>query len=235
VAVLPFRNATGSASFDALARGMPDLLAAMAGHARDVVVVERERLAALFGELGLEGRQDTGGEGALRLGRMLGAGVVVGGSLARVDATPRLVANAHVYDVKSSRVLQSVEVRGSLADLTALAAELAARLFEALDTPFAAPSPEQIDHSPEANLHFMRGLGYYYAGIPERAVAAFTRALATDAGHAAARYWNARAYLLLGDAGHAAIECRRLARDAPGDPRLSELRTLLKTSGGDTP
>ena len=45
---------------------------------------------------------------------------------------------------------------------------------------------EQIDQSPQANLHFMQALGYYYAGMPEQATTEFLKTLAIDPAHAEA-------------------------------------------------
>jgi hypothetical protein len=118
---------------------------------------------------------------------------------------------AHVTEVESTRILGSEQVEAEPEDLVAPLTELAAKLERALHAR-ASGSPGGLDPTPEANLHFLRGLARYYAGQHHRALAEFLRAGAEPGLSDSAVLWRANCYLDLEEFGHAFLELARLQR-----------------------
>jgi len=85
-----------------------------------------------------------------------------------------------------------------------------------------------IDEKPEVNLHFIRGLGYYYANRHDEAIMEFLNTLFGDEKYVDARYWMARSYLATGEPEHARLELERIVQEYPAHPLTSESRQLLE-------
>ena len=105
--------------------------------------------------------------------------------------------------------------------------KLARELAGDLNLKLPELTPQQIDKSPEANLHFMRGLGYYYAKMPDEAVVEFMKVLAIDPSHARARYWNGMAYFDQGEFDHAKLEFARFLKQFGGHALAPRAKDLL--------
>jgi tetratricopeptide (TPR) repeat protein len=112
------------------------------------------------------------------------------------------VARSARAATKADRLIEAVE-------------KLSRELAEGLSLKLPELTQEQIDKSPEANLHFMRGLGHYFANMPDHAIACFMKALASDPAHARARFWNGKTYLDQGEHEHARIELDRFLKQFP--------------------
>ena len=89
-----------------------------------------------------------------------------------------------------------------------------------------------VDSSPLINTHFMKGLGYYYNGLFDHAVAEFMQVIDLDPARADARMWLGKCYVAGGEHDHARIEFERFLQEFPnhedGDT-VSEALSLLGT------
>ena len=104
VAITSFENQTDEILLDGWQRNLPDYLAAELGNAKEIVLLERNRLKELFAEMHLA----LGGfveDSALvsKIGKMAGADVLISGIITRVEG--RYVILAHLTRVKTSEVL----------------------------------------------------------------------------------------------------------------------------------
>jgi TolB-like protein len=228
IAVLPFRNSSDKADLDPICQGIADLMPACARKAEGVAFVERQRLDKIIAEqkVSLVGLSDP--NMSVRLGKLLGAKyVVLGGVLSRQNM---VVINAHLYEVETARVVRSAESTGKISDLLDLIQSLSTELMQALRVELPALSSADIDRSPEANLHFMRGLGYYYGNMPHHAIAEFMRTLGIDPKHSRCRYWNAKVYFDLREYRHAKIELTRFLSEFPEHEYALKAKRMLSTS-----
>jgi hypothetical protein len=173
-------------------------------------VVERERLASLLAEQSLTATSLSEPGTRRALGKLLGARWMLHGSLARRGA--KLWIAVHVTEVASTRVLASGEIEAEPSDLARELAELTAKLVRALPASHGAVAPGELDPTPVASLHLLRGLGAYYSGEHHRALAEFLRAGAEPALADTAALWRARTYLALAEPAHAYLELARLER-----------------------
>jgi TolB-like protein len=210
IAALPFDERSADNRYAALAAGMGDILMAGLSEAEGLRFVEREALEAVLRELAAASVAAPASRA--RLGKAVGAQFVLTGSVAASGDDIRITAE--LLEVSTARVAGAVKVAARADRLAAAVAKLTRELVGRLNVELPELTPEQIDRSPEANLHFVRGLGYYYAGMPEHATAQFLKTLAIDPAHAEARFYNGMAYFdHAGEHDHAAAEFGRFLKD----------------------
>jgi TolB-like protein len=232
VCVLPLDVGGADPALSDLAGALSELLALAFARSDECALVDRARLAALLAEQSLASALAE--DGARRtLGRLLGARWLVHGTLARRGT--RLWIAVHVTDVESTRVLASQQVEADPGALEQALPELVAGLMRALRAPRGGPAQE-LDPTPLASLHFLRGLSHATSGQHERALAEFLRSGAEPALAAASALWRANCYLALERHAHAYLELARLTA-APGeggvpaapavDPRVLDQKLAL--------
>lgn len=159
--------------------------------------------------------------------RLLEADYVLSGAVTVLDEG--FLLNAHLLEVETARVALSASARGEGDDPVRVVRKVAEELAEGLDFHLPELRPEDIDRHPEANLHFMRGLGYYHAHMRNHAVAQFMKALSREPGFARARYWLATCYVDLAEYRHAEIELERFLEDYPEHPLADRVKAQLQT------
>lgn len=160
----------------------------------------------------------------MRVGKIVGARFVLAGSVVPIGNTFQI--NAHLLEVSTARVVRSAQVAAHSDRLFEPLDKLARELAGDLNLKLPELTPQQIDKSPEANLHFMRGLGYYYAKMPDEAIVEFMKVLAIDPSHARARFWNGMSYFDQGEYVHAKLEFARFLKQFDKHtlaPRAKEL------------
>ncbi len=81
------------------------------------------------------------------------------------------------------------------------------------------------------NLHFIRGLGYYYANRYDEAVMEFLNTLYGDEKYVDARYWMARSYLATNEPDHARIELERIVTEYPEHRLAASAKDFLSHAG----
>ena len=227
IAALPFRDSSPGGKYAPLADGKGDLLAAFLAKSDRLVVVERAALDKVLKEqrLSLTGLVDP--KTKAKVGRLLGAKYILSGGLTVVGG--KLHINAHLFEVKTTRVALSAKAEGKVNDLFTPARQLAGKLARVIDVKLPEIKESDIDKSPVANLHFMRGLGYYYGKMPDHAIAEFMKALALKRDHARARYWNGRCYFDGKEYEHALIEFERFLKDFPKHDLAGNVRKMRDT------
>jgi TolB-like protein/tetratricopeptide (TPR) repeat protein len=125
IAVLPF-HATGSDEVREFGVGMVDLLSAALSDVGPIrTVASRSVLARVGG-----GPAPLSVEAALVVGRELGAGSVLTGSITAFGGDARLIGE--LRDVRSGAVMATADVRGSLSGIMALTDQLAVALLREL-------------------------------------------------------------------------------------------------------
>ena len=231
IAALPFAESSADGSFAPLATAIGDILVARFSDAEGVVFVERAAIDEVLRELELS--TAVGAADQCRFGKTLGAQFVLTGNVTLAGNT--IVVAAHLVEVSTARVARSAKVTAREGHLFESVESLARELAGQFRLQLPELTPDQIDRSPEANLHFMRGLGYYHAGMPEHATTQFLKTLATDPGHAEARFYNGMNYLrLAGESDHAKLELVRFLREF-GDHRLAARATEALRQCGTRP
>lgn len=223
IAALPFAGAAAGDRYAPLAEAIGDMLLVRMSGAEGLALVERSAIDKVLGEQELTARM--GPDDQARLGKLVGARFVLTGSVTAVGE--ELQISASLLEIGTRRVARSAKVTARPDALVEPVDRLARDLTGGLNLRLPELSPAQIDRSPEANLHFTRGLGYYYAKMPERASAQFMKALAIDPRHARARFHGGINYFDQSEYGHARIELGRFVRQFGTHPLVPRARKVL--------
>jgi TolA-binding protein len=158
LAILYLQNLSPDAKLDPMEVGFTDTLITYLQDRPGVSVVERDQLNKVLEELGLQkSALGESGESA-KIGRMLGAQVLLLGSY--LVTKDRIRFDAHLVSADTGMLIQAVSASGSTADLEASVRTLADRTAAAL-----AARPRKVslaEHksktSLEAMLHYSQGL-----------------------------------------------------------------------------
>jgi Curli production assembly/transport component CsgG len=208
--ILPFQQLQADASLDYLEEALPALLAvAVSGSGETNAVVERQHVNRVLAEqsLTLEGLTST--DSRHRIGRLLGATVMITGSFVRRGQ--QLLVTMRASDLETGIITASAEGLGPTGQLSDLVGRLYGRLAADLGQRLPNLTPAQIDETPLSNLHFMKGLGHYHAARYSHALAEFMLAGEDERLTDISRFWLAQAYLAQQQHDHAYLELSRLA------------------------
>jgi TolB-like protein len=229
IAVLPVENATGDAGLDALEDGFSDVLVAALSNLEGVTVVGRDELSSIVSELarGLSGQAAS--DSAARLGKLTGANILVKGSFTLQDK--RIAVVVHAYQLETTRLLASAQSSNKLSELATLGETLASKLVARLTRSEGLDAVLPVDRHPQINLHFMKGLGFYYNQLYDHAIAEFMLVSYLQPAHGEAAYWTAKSYYDSGDFEHARVELSAFLRDFVKHPKTKTAARLLRSLG----
>lgn len=119
LAVLPFRNNTGEAKYGDLGNTLAESAAIELKAAGGILIVERQRIDEILSELKLQKADAIDEETAVKVGRLLGAQLMVFGSFASLDDV--VLLTARVVSVETGEILGAASERGnSFAELEGL-------------------------------------------------------------------------------------------------------------------
>jgi tetratricopeptide (TPR) repeat protein len=226
LAVLPLNYRGAKAQYEPLGRGLAEMLITDLANVGDLRVVERVRLQAILSELEFGQTDYVDPASAPRVGRLLGAGRLAGGSY-RVTQAEDIRMDMTVIELNSETTPRIPTQEGALADLFALQKELALALLDALDVSLTreeraaiAPVPTE---SLDALLAFSKGLLDEDEGRFEAAAEHYRNAVAIDPGFSASAQRAARAERL-----HAAGGTPQNALSAALEPPAAATSALLQ-------
>jgi len=201
--ILPFEQPHAEASQDYLKEALPALLAVAISRSDEHAVVDRRHLDQVLAEQSLTLEGLTSPDARHRIGKLLGATAIITGSFVQQDQD--LLITMRAADLETGIVTAAAEARGPAGRPGQLVNKLYRRLAGDLNRRLPDLAPDQIDETPLANLHFMKGLGFYYSARYSQALAEFTLATGDIS-----RLWMANAYLAQQQYSHAYLELRRL-------------------------
>lgn len=254
LAVLPFADGGHDEAWDGLGQALSGMVTTDLVDVPALVLVERARLDVVLDELSLARRGVVDPSTAARVGRGLGADLLLQGSYTVVGDT--LLLDARVVDVETSRVLGAADAQGAVTDFVAVEKELVTDLLATLDVSLDGAATRRLmlrapTEAWEALSSYGSGLDAQRAGRLDDARAAFERAVATDPAFALATTALSELRGVLeserarqasvGDRTHADAEARVLARwagrpwerlpaDASPDARMDALVGIALTA-----
>jgi len=224
--ILPFDNPEADASVAHLEEAIPALLAVAISQSDQHAVVDRRYLNQVLAEQSLTLEGLTAQKTKHEVGRLLGATVMISGSFMKQGRD--LLITMRASDVETGMVAATAEARGPAGQLGRLVSELYRRLARDLGRRLPDLRPDQIDEAPLANLHFMRGLGYYYSARYHQALAEFMQATREKPLADISRLWLANSYLAQEDYDHAYLELSRLRLDGSRSFRRGEVEAKMR-------
>lgn len=226
IIVEPIANSTGDDNLDPLSAGFSDLLVAYLSSYEELEILYREDMHRIWQELaqsmtGLD-KADT-----LRIGALIQANTLIKGGFVKVNGS--FQANVHIYDVETTQLRYSFEETGVIESVDSIASSMARDIAGKLLSNSNTTSSSSTDAQPLVNTHFMKGLGYFYNGLYDHAVAEFMQVLDLDPARADARMWLGKTYAAGGEHDHARIEYERFLREFPQHESADGIQTALDT------
>ncbi len=187
--VAPFANKTGDARYDALSKGLADMLTTDLAHARDLQLVERERIAAVIAELKLGKSKWVDRKSAQRAGKLLGADLLLVGAVTAWAPTLRL--DARMVSVETGEVMVTASAQGPQRSFFQVEAELARKLLKGFGVAVSPMLRMKIGKAPTRSFKALQaysaGLDAHDKGDKAGAEKAYKAALSADPGFAAAQ------------------------------------------------
>ncbi len=223
--ILPFDNLHADASLEYLTEAVPALLAVAISQSQEHAVVDRQHLNQVLSEQSLTLAGLTSPSTRHRVGRLLGATVMISGSFSK-DGQDLLIT-LRASDVETGIVTAAAEASGPAGQLGPLLSKLFRKLAQDLGRRLPDLRADQIDEAPLSNLHFMRGLVYYYSARYNHAIVEFMEAAEEEKLSALSRLWLANAYLAQQQYGHAYLELSRLIRTASRNLPRNEVEAKI--------
>jgi TolB-like protein len=223
--ILPFDNPQADVSLGYLEEAIPALLAVALSQSDWHAVVDRQHVNQVLAELSLTLEGLTARKGSPEVGRLLGATIMVSGSVAREG--PNLLLAMRAVDLETGIVTATADARGPYIQLGRLVGDVHRRISRDLGRRLPDLAGHQIDHAPVSNLHFMRGLGYYYSARYNQAVAEFMHAAEEPRSSDLSRLWLANAYLAQEQYAHACLELSRLRPDTARKVGFADLAAKM--------
>lgn len=184
--VLYFQNKTGRPDIDPVQKGLAAMLITDLSTVKGLQVIERVRLQALLEEIGLGTTGLVEPETAPRVGKLLGAEWLVGGSLGSGQTAEVLQIQSNFLDVPSEEIQGQALVKGALSNLFMLEKDL---LFEILKIMQIELRPEDRERLMRPCTTNMKALMALFQGIEqsdrgeyEKAAEYYEAGLQEDAG-----------------------------------------------------
>lgn len=203
IAVLPFRDHTGSDELAWLAEGVPSMLLTSLAQTEGLDVVSNTRVQEIVSQLGAPSLQDLDAAALAEFAARSGAGAVVVGDLYYTGTEYRF--DVQVEDVDEGRVLNAYSATGPF--VFALVDDLAGQIRAGLEldtTPPTASIAAVTTDSLEAWRAYDQGMAFLANVRLAEAVGAFEEAVRLDPDFAMAHFYLGRLPLLLADISMAA-------------------------------
>jgi hypothetical protein len=209
-----------------LEEALPALLAVAISHSDRHAVVDRQHLEQVLAEQSLTLEGLTSPDTRHRIGRLLGATVIITGSF--VQQAHELLMSVRAFDLETGIITATAEARGPTGQSGQLVSKLYQRLAGDLEGRLPNLAPDQIDEAPLANLHFMKGLGHYHSARFSQALAEFILAAEDKRLADVSRLWLANVYLAQQQYAHAYLELSRLRKSGSSNHREIEITAKMR-------
>jgi tetratricopeptide (TPR) repeat protein len=191
VAVMPFRFTGSDTSLKPLERGLAELVVTDLSRSKALKVVERTQLQALLDEIQLQQTAGVSAGTGVRVGKILQAGSLVGGSISQLP-TNQLNTSASVTLVQTTRAAGSgFTGQTTVEQFFALEKNLVLKMFQDLGVTLTTAERNAIEQRPTrsmaAFLAYSRGLELQDLGRFDEASRAYDNALRLDPSFGAAQ------------------------------------------------
>jgi TolB-like protein len=223
--ILPFEQLHPDGAVEYLREALPALLTVAITQTSDVLVVDRELLNQALEEHALTLEGLTSGDDRHRIGKLLGATVMIAGSYTRQGG--ELFVHLRAIDLETGVVTATTRLNGPMDQPRELIGDLYQAVLAAAQRKLPDLPPGLIDQAPWANLHFMKGLGHHFSARHNLALAEFILAAEQEELTDISRLWMAKTYMADRQYGHAYFELICLMRRGPAKLAAKEMAQLM--------
>lgn len=167
VAISYFDNTSGNAKYNALSKGIADMLITDFSKVPGITIVEREKLEKLIGEIKLNQSKYFDQSTAQKLGQGLGAQTILTGAFFILDNTIRI--DARLIDVETGGVIVAEEVTGNQSNFFSLHKQLVSILSKGLKIQYNPEKTEIFDTKKDVELtaviNYSNAINYQDQGL----------------------------------------------------------------------
>lgn len=171
IAISYFDNTTDNSKYNALSKGIADMLITDLSKISDLEIVEREKLEQLLKEIKLGNSKYFDQSTAQKLGKGLGAASILTGAFYIMDETLRI--DARLINVETGKIIAAEEVTGSKRDFFNLHKQLVSLLTNAFKIKYKAQNSSLINYDNKVELNavvnYSNALSYSDNGLEENA------------------------------------------------------------------
>ncbi|HSP87268.1 MAG TPA: CsgG/HfaB family protein [Ignavibacteriaceae bacterium] len=177
MAIIDFKNRSidKKLQYDPMEQGFADLLISRLNNSTGLKVVERERIKWILDEMKLQENYDM--EGAVRVGKLLGAQTVLLGSF--IVANDEIWLGGRLVKVETSEILLTDEIKGDLDQFFDLVDQLSEKISEKINVTLKDDKISEVSEGPslDAILAYSIGLNFLEKEDYQSAYAKFQEAL----------------------------------------------------------
>jgi len=187
VGVLPFANANNDPSLDWLTQGIPETITSDLQAFRGMVLVERLQIRKVMDEQKLQHTGLIDEDAVVKLGRLIGANILVVGAFQKQGELIRLTAR--FVDVQTGGIIQTAKSTGKMEDIFDLQDQIVQNLIKNLNIESKQGELAKIGTrtSLEAYKHFGQGALLQARKDYQGAAEEFGKAVKTDPAFTAAK------------------------------------------------
>ncbi len=183
IAISYFDNTSNDIRYQALSKGIADMLITDLWKVKGITIVERDKLEALLTEIKLGETKYINPHTAQQLGKGLGADAVLTGAFMVIGNQLRI--DARLVDVESSEILMAEQVTGSVSNFFEVHHSLVLLLSQSLN--FSREQINQADFKYQpvglsAVVQYSNAIDYFDQGLDKEAVNSLEYALKDNPG-----------------------------------------------------
>jgi TolB-like protein len=145
LAILYFDNSGGEASMEKLKKGLADMLITDLSNVNMLAIVEREKLEEILKEQKLNGTKEFDPNTATKVGKLLGAQVILTGGYFEMMGSLRI--DARFIDVETGKILKSDGVDGIFSNFFKLQKQLSWKIIKNMDIKITESEKKALEES----------------------------------------------------------------------------------------
>jgi TolB-like protein len=174
IAIIYFDNSGGEPSMDKLKKGLADMLITDLSNINMLAIVERDKLESILKEQKLNNSKEFDPNTASKVGKLLGAQIILTGGYFEMMGSLRL--DARFIDVETGKILKADGVDGETSNFFKIQKQLAWKIINTLDIKLSDSEKKAIELNEktkalsfeDANL-YSEALDYFDKGSKKKA------------------------------------------------------------------
>jgi len=159
LAILYFDNSGGEQSMEKLKKGLADMLITDLSNIRMLNIVERDKLESLLKEQKLSNTKEFDPSTAARLGKLLGAEIILTGGYFELMGSMRI--DARFIDVETGKILKSDGVDGEASSFFRIQKQLAWKIIRNMDTKLTDEEKKELETSEKNKVISLNDMNEY--------------------------------------------------------------------------
>lgn len=159
LAIIYFDNSGGEPSMDKLKKGLADMLITDLSNVSMLDIVERDKLEAILKEQKLSSSKDFDPSTAAKVGKLLGAEIILTGGY--FDMMGSLRIDARFIDVETGKILKSDGVDGATSSFFKIQKQLAWKIINNMDVKISDKEKKELELKEKSKALSFEDLNQY--------------------------------------------------------------------------